>query len=147
MSDLSRRQSQQAVLMELGESVSKESTSRANKWSVSVVDVAQNNSHVCGCFGTHCLATVTAISHGRNLKPNPIRSGHYWEMSRRWSDGERGETDERRELAERGKTGRKWEETNRKWGRGDAGLVQETEKGWGESERRGWQAYVNLSAN
>lgn len=27
-----------------------------------------------------------------------------------------------------GKTGKKWEETIRKWGRGDAGLVQETEK-------------------
>lgn len=98
--------------MELGESVSWESPGRANKWSVSVVDVAQNNSHVCGCFGTHCLATVTAISHGRNLKPNPIRSGHYWEMSWRWSDGERGERETKggtwqREREKRGGSGKR----------------------------------------
>lgn len=83
---------------------------RPNKWSV--VGAAQRNSHVCRCFGTGCLATVTAISHGRNLRPNPIRSGHYWEMRRRESDGGREDGEREIELLERGK---RWK---KKWRRG-----------------------------
>lgn len=97
-------------LMELSESVSKEAPARANKWSVSIVGVAWRNRHVCRCFGTGCLATVTAISHGRNLRPNPIRSGHYWEM--RWwgSDGEREDREGR--WLER-KRERRWKQMKR----------------------------------
>lgn len=120
---------------------------RPNKWSV--VGAAQRNSHVCRCFGTGCLATVTAISHGRNLRPNPIRSGHYWEMRRRESDGGREDGEREIELLERGKERRRHGMTRkrrRKRGNWREVTVGERER-WLESERHGWQAYVSLNVN
>lgn len=101
------------VLMEPQWKCKQRSPARANKRSVSAhVGVARRNGHVCRCFGTGCLATVTAISHGRNLRPNPIRSGHYWEMSRRGRSG--GERE--RERARRGEERETDEEREEKQG-------------------------------
>lgn len=63
---------------------------RANKWSVSGVrETLALKIHVCHCFGHSCLATDTAISHRRDMSPNPIRSAHYEEMGPKGSDGTR----------------------------------------------------------
>lgn len=52
-----------------------------------VMSSAMCNKHVCHCFGPGCLATVTAVNHERNMRPNPIRSGYYWGTRWRGSNG------------------------------------------------------------
>lgn len=75
---------------------------RANNWSISVLTPFPATTAMFVAVVAHrCLATDTAISHGRNRRPNPIRSGHYCEM--RGSDWEEGRHLEMEEVTVRKK--------------------------------------------
>lgn len=112
---------------------------RANKWSVSGVrETLALKSHVCHCFGHSCLATVTAISHRRDMSPNPIRSAHYGEMGTKGSDGTR--KDKVRDGWWEDKERARWREhpTRRRW---------EEKKKWQQEEREikmiwKWEAWL-----